>query len=843
MAKIPDRTALGATPSLQPGMSVAGFQPESAASLEAPALATAGMGKTLMGIGAEVQAEQEKIDTVRVEDAWNQYKTKALDLTIAEGGVLTTKGVDAVNGNIFNKATQGLSAARESVLETLGNDRQRERFMPRADATDLQTKHQVLQHLVAEQQVYAKTVFEGTEAAARAQVAAMPTDQNVFNGARDTVLHQADVFLTNAGVRDPGARQALKDKLSDSLWMTRIDALLLTNPAMADALFRANSQEFKNTEARLTMQARTREAGLAVTATQEADRMIQEVRDIPRKTQVTLKPGSRASALAMLDVALTDNPANYDALEAKYVLEATGEQTTNGLPNSRDIAAQLPLVLARVERRADVLYGKDTNNPDRAAFVRKVRGEIQAKISSDVQQLNAIQRQAQGTLIDAVTGTMPVAAGGEGGMLPMGSGRAGTPGTALTSFQQIQGNPTLYRAWQTMDPQGKLGIERLLEHNMRAQAPEAGDVVLYRELFNRIHLAPGDPKKIDFYQQIIDPAVADRLSMPQIQQLRQEIDRAETPGGRSPMQLRKNADSMVALYFKTNVMFTAQPERQIAATMKWNEDAGRKIDEYAKAGKDIRPLFMLDTPESIVSPKYLQTYVNSTPALGLAAAAGATTAAQPTAIAQPATIDTREKLDAWFKTLPEGVDRFVGVDGQVRMIPGRKAAVPNPAAPQDKVGTPAPLPVMTPTGQIIQPAGAAPEAEIKIPVLVDKRSPEQLKADREAAGITTQKRDAAIARAVGYAVTAGAVEKAAEVVVPAAKTAGAAVARAAGKVVDAITLDPSASAVASFRELLATGRFSPQAEGLIIDAISTGALTPAEARVAAAMLKQIGRPK
>jgi hypothetical protein len=357
-------------------------------------------------------------------------------------------------------------------------------------------------------------------------------------------------------------------------------------------------------------------------------------------------------------------------------------QNTSGLPNSRDLAAQLPMMEGKVEARATALYGADPTNPDRAAFARRMKQELHAKVASDVQQLNAIQRQAQGAVIDAILGSQS----GTQQAQPAGTMKVGgqQPAQAMVmSFSQIQANPDLMRSWQMLDPGVKPALLNLMNRNLD---PTTGDVKLYRELFNRVHLEPGDPKKVDFYKQIVDPAIADRLSMQQIQSLRVEIDRAETPGGRSPNQMRKAADANVSLFFKTNIMFTAQPERQIAATMRWNEDAAKKIDDYVAAKKDVRSLFMLDTPDSIVSQKYLQSYVNSTQAQGLAeqSAAAKAGAQQPLAqeppVPQPTTIDTREKLDAWFQTLPPTSTTFVGTDGKIRAIPPRAAPAPGTVA-------------------------------------------------------------------------------------------------------------------------------------------------------------------
>lgn len=791
--KLPSVDTMGERPTPRSGAGVATYRVDESG--ETAGRATMALGGALVQEGDQIMAlakiEQEKIDTTKVEDAWNQYKNKALDLTVGEKGVLNTKGADAVNGNILNMATATLTDSRRMIMQGLGTDEQKKRFNQRADVTDLQTKHQVLNHLVSQQAEYTKTVFNGSQAAATAQIVAAPADQNIFNGVKDTLLAQADHYLKSNGITDQNTIDETKRKLTDSLWTTRIDTLLYSQPVLADAMLRAHEKEISNPETRLLLQNKTRSAALVVNASIEAQKAIDEVRaDMPapaaaptprpadpsRGVEVGGTPGSgprsvqnnnpgnivkssikwegavdgkdpkfvtfatyedgrrameknllayqsrgldtvaaiinrwapasengaastnnyvaavaKAAGVApdakidLKDPATMQKVANaieqFESGGAPYRMTTVGNQqpqplppNTNGLPNSRDIAAQLPIILAKVETTADRLYGKDPYNPDRAAFVARMQAEVQSKLSRDVQQLNAIQREAQGKVLDAVMGmnnppTVP-------GLTPVGGQQ---PARAmLTSLSQIQADPNLARSYMLMDPQAQLAVNNLLDRNLSAN--DKGDVQLYRDLFNRIHLEPGAPGKIDFYQQIVDPNVANRLSMSQIQQLRAELDRNETPGGRSLNQMRRAADTNVAAFFKTTPMFTAQPDRQIAATMRWNEEAGKKIDEYVKAGKDVRPLFMVDSKDSIVSPAYLQTFINSTPAQGLATGAAAVAggsqaplAGAPPAV-QPATITTREQLDAWFQTLPPGVATFTGTDGKVRAVPPRAAA-------------------------------------------------------------------------------------------------------------------------------------------------------------------------
>lgn len=977
MPKMPDRSAFGSgTNAPQPSLGVVGLN-AGGSEFEAPGIAMQAVGKTTMALGEEMRQEQEKIDTVRVEDAWNQYKSAALDLTTGTDGLLTIKGSDAVNGNLWQRASTSLSDQREAIGSTLATDEQKKRFQQRTQITDLQTKQQVLTHLMGEHQAYAKSVFEGSDAAARAQIAADPKDPGVFAGAMDTLMGQADAFLKQSKVLAPAQVQAVKDKLSDGLWTTRIDTLLYTQPMLADAMFRANEKEIKSPEVRLLLQNKTREASMSVSASMEAQRVIDEVRQVPMrpipratieggpKTQDELvdavirqesggnpaaisNKGARGLMQLMPDTAkqvalktgepydegrLTTDPAynrrlgtdylntqmvrfggnqtlalaaynagpevvsdwingtnnsgknaallqlgdpnagqisneefaaripfpetrNYVAKVNKYAppgnMVRTGAaddplaQNTSGLPNSRDIAAQLPVMMGKVTASADRLYGTDQGNPDRAAFIKRMTSEVHSKLAADVQQLNAIQRQAAGTLIDAVAGLTPGAQTAGGDMTKTG-GTGKAPGMLVTGFSQIQADPTLMRAWQMADAQTKLSVERLMEHNLRVG--DKGDEVLYRQMFNRIHQEPGTAGKIDFYQQIIDPKLADRLSIPQINNLRSELDRNETPGGRSLNQMRKAADANVALYFKTNVMFTAQPERQIAATMRWNEDVGNMIDAAVKAGTPdkVRSMFTLDSPDSVISPKFLQSYVNTTPAAGVAAGAaavkdGSKPSIVSTQVIQKGDLDaaptwpkqftTQEEVLKWMHALPPNIKAIRDENGNPFYIPGRGPASSTPAAQNQAANTDS-VAQMTATGKVAPPDPV--NVEPAMPTLVPKQTFEEKQEAKRTAGIDQQAKDA---KRVKDSAT-GALDMMKAVVMAPIEARGEMQRAGQDVVVKALTPDDATRVATSFREILKSGRYSLTSAPLIEEAIASGKLTAGESRVAQRMLEQI----
>ena len=685
MPRLPGPEDLGQRPTPNAPGGIAQYRGE-IPGLEAAGVANMNLGRTLSAVGDDLWHEQNRLDTIKAEEAFNDLRRRQLDLTIGQKGFTNLKGGDAVQPTYFPGFMAEFGRAESEVANTLTNDRQKELFKRRAAVAAVEFKGNLLNHAVQQGDAMAKATTQATVDTEIANIAANPLDDGkvAFSNLRISEALASENKRLGIANNSPIALEQAQ-KVQDAAWQKRIDAVLYNDPIAAEALFRAHEKQITNPALRLQIQHQVREASLSVKAGIEAQAVIDETRAAhppnekrkPETMEVGLgviQPSVQLerdrAALRLVKDELKDNPndenlkkdiayreaaiarAESGMQKVAYHPDDPTAQNTSGLPNSRDLAAQLPMMEGKVEARATALYGSDQGNPDRAAFARRMKQELHAKVASDVQQLNSIQRQAQGTLSDAIIGARA------GGAQPTGIMAAGGQQEAkpiLTAFSQVQADPQLMRAWQMVDPGVKPALLNLLAKNLDTTE---GDPKLYRELFNRIHLEPGDPKKIDFYKQIVDPAVADRLSMQQIQSLRAEIDRAETPGGRSLNQMRKAADTNVSLFFRTNIMFTAQPDRQIAATMRWNEDAAKKIDEYVAAKKDVRSLFMLDTPDSIVSQKYLQTYVNSTPAQGLA-----DQAAKTQAVAQP-------KSEAEYLALPPG-SLYLDPTGKQRQKPGK----------------------------------------------------------------------------------------------------------------------------------------------------------------------------
>lgn len=169
--KLPTADSLGPRPVPQPGSSVASYRVDDSGEMQGRALMQLGgalqrEGDQILQIQkAEQEKEKNRVDTMRAEDAFTKLREKQLDLTVGpKNGFVNIKGGDAINQPLFEDYSKRFAGEVDMIASTLGNDRQRELFMQRAKVAGLQFGEDVLRHTVREGDVYAKQVFEGTEA-------------------------------------------------------------------------------------------------------------------------------------------------------------------------------------------------------------------------------------------------------------------------------------------------------------------------------------------------------------------------------------------------------------------------------------------------------------------------------------------------------------------------------------------------------------------------------------------------------------------------------------------------------------------------------------------------------
>lgn len=169
MAKIPQDIGQLRTP--QPSGGVAGYQVQSG---EQVGQIVAGTGRMLQAAGAHLAAggealfarakvEQDRFDTLKAEDAYNQLRGAQNDLTLGEeNGFKNKLGSQAMGPEFLTDYTKRFEFTASGIEEKLGNDRQREKFRQRAMVASEQYGHELLNHIANQTGVYRKQVAEGT---------------------------------------------------------------------------------------------------------------------------------------------------------------------------------------------------------------------------------------------------------------------------------------------------------------------------------------------------------------------------------------------------------------------------------------------------------------------------------------------------------------------------------------------------------------------------------------------------------------------------------------------------------------------------------------------------------
>lgn len=165
-AKLPSLDSMGERPTLQPSGGVAQYRGDSGGG-DLPGKAMMQAGQTLMSeadqLTAQFKVEQEKMDTLKADEAFNKLRHKQLDLTIGEqDGYLRLKGSQAATRPVLQDYKKLYDDAVTSIEGSLTSDGQREKFRARAGVSGIQFQEGILQHVFKERSVYAKEVLVGT---------------------------------------------------------------------------------------------------------------------------------------------------------------------------------------------------------------------------------------------------------------------------------------------------------------------------------------------------------------------------------------------------------------------------------------------------------------------------------------------------------------------------------------------------------------------------------------------------------------------------------------------------------------------------------------------------------
>ncbi len=132
---------------------------------EAPGQAIMQLGRDIGAAGEEIyraqKIEEDRINTLRAEDAFTKLRQRQLEFTVADGGFTRLQGEAAVARPIRQEYLKRFDDAEREFAATLSNDEQRARFKPRASMARLQYDEEILRHTAKQADVYAKQVYDG----------------------------------------------------------------------------------------------------------------------------------------------------------------------------------------------------------------------------------------------------------------------------------------------------------------------------------------------------------------------------------------------------------------------------------------------------------------------------------------------------------------------------------------------------------------------------------------------------------------------------------------------------------------------------------------------------------
>lgn len=194
MARLNDPLA-AKRPVPQQSGGIARLRPEGPSDAEGRGIQTLGAGieSGMEEVFRAQKVEEDRLNTLRAEEAYTKLRERQLDLTLGEeNGFGRIKGSEAVSRPILKEWSGRFDSVEQEILGGLSNDEQRQRFRLRANVSRLQFKEDILRHLAREGDAYEEQVFKGTVAVEQKNAVARWDSPNDIQTSLDRIKDQVD---------------------------------------------------------------------------------------------------------------------------------------------------------------------------------------------------------------------------------------------------------------------------------------------------------------------------------------------------------------------------------------------------------------------------------------------------------------------------------------------------------------------------------------------------------------------------------------------------------------------------------------------------------------------------
>jgi hypothetical protein len=156
-------------------------------------------------------AEKKRVDDLKIDDAFIQYKKHLIDLQVGENGYQKVKG-KGVTENQFLDGYKGMATSKiDEIASTLGNEDQRESFKRQAKNASLGFELDLMNHAMREEEVAAAGVLAGTVDVAVTEAQHNWFDDAKIDAAKLKIIDQANKFYDGRG-KSPEEKKAFIDE-------------------------------------------------------------------------------------------------------------------------------------------------------------------------------------------------------------------------------------------------------------------------------------------------------------------------------------------------------------------------------------------------------------------------------------------------------------------------------------------------------------------------------------------------------------------------------------------------------------------------------------------------------
>lgn len=583
--QLPDFTALGQRPEAQlPRRTpmVASYRPQTGFE-EAPSRELGRASNEMEGAAAMALKAQEQHDTLRAEAAYTALRQKQIDLSFGDQGFTKIKGGDAQNQPIMKDYGAQLDKTALDLSNGLDNEYQKKLFQSRAQVAGLQLREDIVRHISQQSDVYANDVFKSkidTEIQAGASRWRAP------DGASVPILN-IDNAIYDYARRNGKPQEWVSDvqtKARSGLYTSMIKQAIADDPPSAMGLFEAHRKEL-TPEAQASLALEVKHAVLPMAAKMLADAIMAPQPGAPALTPVLGADPNAATAAE-----------NVQTGQSPSQQMRVGAYGPGGAPQAaKDTKAMLGEWLTRGEAEAQRLHPSDP------IFRDMVVSQIKSRVATIIAAQEGIERQAHTFLLTSAAGI----------------NQDGSAREPVTSMADLLSDPQARTAWSNLDGQSQLAITTLIERNADRAAgkPSQVNARLEQQLLSRLYLPDSDPKKITRPEQITQFAGPGGLTIDGVNRLRGELGKMQNPEGRDFQHDINGARVHVLASMRNSIvgriMNDTDPGAIDYAALRWYNALGDKIDAYRKESppKDARSLIRADTPDSMMTPSVIQSFM------------------------------------------------------------------------------------------------------------------------------------------------------------------------------------------------------------------------------------------